>query len=99
MYIDQHRNTLLSASPSSSTGLNHIGVIKCLHENRLLPRIISGASSGSIMAALMCTRTDEEIPQMFDPASVNLVGDGICHSLPLERRIYHIERMGNFCVK
>lgn len=43
-------------------GLTHIGVIKCLHECKLLPRVISGASSGSIIAALLCTKTDDEIP-------------------------------------
>jgi predicted acylesterase/phospholipase RssA len=50
-----------------------MGVIKCLHEKRLLPRIISGASSGSIMASLVCTKTDDEIHNMFDPALVQLV--------------------------
>lgn len=54
-------------------GLNHIGVIKCLHEAQLLPRIISGASSGSIMASLVCTKTNDELPLMFDPSLVRLV--------------------------
>lgn len=56
-------------------GLNHLGVLKCLHSARLLPRIISGASSGSIMAAMLCTKTDEEIPQMFNPAGIQLVSN------------------------
>jgi len=30
-----------------------------------LPRIISGASSGSIIAAFLCTKTDDEIPTWF----------------------------------
>lgn len=55
------------------SGLHHLGVIKCLHSARLLPRIISGASSGSIMAAMVCTRTDDEIPGMFDPTGIKLV--------------------------
>lgn len=54
-------------------GLNHIGVIKCLHEAQLLPRIISGASSGSIMASLVCTKTNDELPSIFDPSLVRLV--------------------------
>lgn len=54
-------------------GLNHLGVLKCLHSARLLPRIISGASSGSIMAAMLCTKTDEEIPHLFNPAGIQLV--------------------------
>ncbi|KAF7725925.1 hypothetical protein EC973_009162 [Apophysomyces ossiformis] len=64
--------TALLLSGGGTLGLNHLGVIKCLHRARLLPRIISGASSGSIMAALLCTRTEEEIPQMFDPLSIRL---------------------------
>ncbi|KAI9284620.1 acyl transferase/acyl hydrolase/lysophospholipase [Umbelopsis sp. AD052] len=64
--------TSLLLSGGGTLGLNHIGVIKCLYESKLLPRIISGASSGSIMAALLCTRTEEEIPQLFDPLSVKL---------------------------
>ncbi|KAI8364743.1 acyl transferase/acyl hydrolase/lysophospholipase [Radiomyces spectabilis] len=64
--------TALLLSGGGTLGLNHIGVIKCLHRARLLPRIISGASSGSIIAALVCTKTDEEIPHMFDPLSVKL---------------------------
>ena len=44
----------------------HVGVLKSLFESKLLPRIISGASAGSIVCAVMCTRTDEEIPDLMD---------------------------------
>ncbi|RGB35174.1 acyl transferase/acyl hydrolase/lysophospholipase [Rhizophagus diaphanus] len=54
--------TALLLSGGATFGLIHFGVIKCLHECKLLPRIISGASSGSIIAALLCTKTDDEIP-------------------------------------
>ncbi|RHZ45277.1 hypothetical protein Glove_682g52 [Diversispora epigaea] len=54
--------TALLLSGGATFGLTHIGVIKCLHECKLLPRVISGASSGSIIAALLCTKTDDEIP-------------------------------------
>lgn len=66
-------------------GLNHIGVIKCLHEAQLLPRIISGASSGSIMASLVCTKTSDELPSMFDPSLVRLVSLLWLLSRPLYR--------------
>lgn len=52
-------------SGGAMLGLNHIGVLKALWEVRLLPRIISGASAGSIVAAVLCTRTDEEIPELL----------------------------------
>ncbi|GAA5810065.1 hypothetical protein MFLAVUS_003483 [Mucor flavus] len=64
--------TALLLSGGGTLGLNHIGVVKCLYENQLLPRIISGASSGSIMASLVCTRTVDELPTMFDPSLVRL---------------------------
>ncbi|GJJ73529.1 TAG lipase / steryl ester hydrolase / phospholipase A2 / LPA acyltransferase [Entomortierella parvispora] len=57
--------TALLLSGGATMGLIHIGVIKTLHENKLLPRIISGSSCGSIIAALLCTRTDDEIPSML----------------------------------
>ncbi|KAF9425930.1 hypothetical protein BGZ94_007087, partial [Podila epigama] len=57
--------TALLLSGGATMGLMHIGVIKTLYECQLLPRIISGSSCGSIIAAILCTRTDEEIPLMF----------------------------------
>ncbi|KAG0230565.1 hypothetical protein BGW42_000869 [Actinomortierella wolfii] len=57
--------TALLLSGGATMGLIHLGVIKSLWENQLLPRIISGSSCGSIIAAILCTRTDEEIPSMF----------------------------------
>ncbi|TVY16851.1 Lipase 4 [Lachnellula arida] len=55
------RSALL-LSGGATFGMNHVGVLKALHEAKLLPRIISGASAGSIVCAVLCTRTDEEIP-------------------------------------
>ncbi|KAI9262753.1 acyl transferase/acyl hydrolase/lysophospholipase [Sporodiniella umbellata] len=64
--------TALLLSGGGTLGLNHIGVIKCLYERNLLPRIISGASSGSIMASIICTRTEDELPWAFDPTNMSL---------------------------
>ena len=58
------RSALL-LSGGGTFGMNHIGVLKTLWEARLLPRIISGASAGSIVCAVLCTRTDEEIPGLL----------------------------------
>lgn len=58
------RSALL-LSGGATFGMNHIGVLKALYENQLLPRIISGASAGSIVCAMLCTRTDEEIPAVL----------------------------------
>lgn len=37
-----------------------IGVCKALFQQNLLPRVISGASAGSLIAASVGTKTDEE---------------------------------------
>lgn len=58
------RSALL-LSGGGTFGMNHIGVLKALWDARLLPRIISGASAGSIVCAVLCTRTDEEIPELL----------------------------------
>jgi TAG lipase/steryl ester hydrolase/phospholipase A2/LPA acyltransferase len=59
------RSALL-LSGGGTFGMNHIGVIKSLLQARLLPRIISGASAGSIVCAVLCTKTDAEIPNVLD---------------------------------
>ncbi|KAF6798235.1 nte family protein [Colletotrichum sojae] len=57
------RSALL-LSGGGTLGMSHIGVLKALFDVKLLPRIISGASAGSIVSAVICTRTDEEIPRL-----------------------------------
>ncbi|KAJ3207584.1 hypothetical protein HDU67_007375, partial [Dinochytrium kinnereticum] len=64
--------TALLLSGGATFGLSHIGVIKTLFETKLLPRVINGSSVGSIVAAAICTRTDEELPALFDLKDMNL---------------------------
>lgn len=59
------RSALL-LSGGATFGMNHVGVLKALFEAKLLPRIISGASAGSIVCAVLCTRIDEEIPEVLE---------------------------------
>jgi hypothetical protein len=56
-----------------SIGLTHIGVVKTLYEAKMLPRIINGSSVGSIVAAIMCTKTDEELPSIFNGKNLCMV--------------------------
>ncbi|CAG8027857.1 unnamed protein product [Penicillium olsonii] len=58
--------TALLFSGGATFGMTHIGVLKALYEARMIPRIISGASAGSIVCAVFCTRTDEELPALLD---------------------------------
>ncbi|KAJ9150278.1 Patatin-like phospholipase domain-containing protein [Pleurostoma richardsiae] len=59
------RSALL-LSGGGTFGMMHIGVLKGMFEAKLLPRLISGASAGSIVCAVLCTRTDEEIPKVLE---------------------------------
>ncbi|KAI1394884.1 patatin-domain-containing protein [Hypoxylon fuscum] len=58
------RSALL-LSGGGTFGMTHIGVLKAMFEAKLLPRIISGASAGSIVCSVVCSRTDDEIPQLL----------------------------------
>ncbi|KAL8293923.1 hypothetical protein RB597_008221 [Gaeumannomyces tritici] len=67
--IDTRQNfgrSALMLSGGATYGMTHIGVVKALFEAKLLPRIISGASAGSIICAVICTRTDEEVPELLE---------------------------------
>lgn len=65
------RSALL-LSGGATLGMFHLGVIKALSEARLLPRVLSGSSAGAIIAAMVGTRTDAELPAMFAPDSLDL---------------------------
>lgn len=58
------RSALL-LSGGGTFGMMHAGVLKAIFEADLLPRIISGASAGSIVCAVFCTRTTDEVPEVI----------------------------------
>lgn len=60
----------LMLSGGAGLGFFHAGVIRALTEHDLMPNVISGASAGSIMAALIATRTDEELLQALTPEAI-----------------------------
>lgn len=57
--------TALVLSGGASLGIYHFGVVKALHLNGLLPRILSGTSAGSIACGAVGVRTDEELQEMW----------------------------------
>ena len=59
-------NCALMLSGAGSLGPFHLGVAKALVEQGLLPAVISGASAGGLVAAAVCTRTDDELREMFE---------------------------------
>ncbi|MDP9140384.1 MAG: patatin-like phospholipase family protein, partial [Pseudomonadota bacterium] len=62
----------LMLSGGGTLGLFHLGVVKALHNENLLPRVLSGSSAGSIIAATVGTRLDHEIDAIFAPGGLNL---------------------------
>jgi len=54
-------HTALCLSGGGALAMYHMGVVKALLEQRLLPRVISGTSGGSIVAGFLAQRTDEEM--------------------------------------
>lgn len=45
----------------------HAGVVKALWQEGLLPGIIAGSSGGSVIGSLICTHTDADLGDYFDP--------------------------------
>lgn len=72
----------LMLSGGGTLGYFHFGVLKALIEQQLCPAVISGASAGAFVAAVVGTRTDEEYLHLFDD-------DYLARSLTANRE--HIE--------
>ena len=51
----------LMLSGGGALGPFHVGVVKALHQQDLLPNVISGASAGSLVAALIGTRSAAQL--------------------------------------
>lgn len=66
-----HGRTALLLSGGAGLGAYHLGVVSALREASMLPRVISGASAGSIVAATVCCRRDDELGSMLRAIGVN----------------------------
>ncbi|CAD6503902.1 BgTH12-05645 [Blumeria graminis f. sp. triticale] len=53
-------------------GLFHLGVVKALHARGLLPRILTGTATGALIAALVGTHTEDELPKLFSGNGIDL---------------------------
>lgn len=58
--------TALLLSGGATLGFHHLGVVKGLFDQGLLPDILSGASTGAMIAAGACARDDTELQAMYD---------------------------------
>lgn len=61
----------LMLSGGGVLGFYHLGVVKALLQQGLLPRVISGSSAGSLVAGVVGTHTDTELEHFFDPDNVH----------------------------
>ncbi|MEM9305357.1 MAG: DUF3336 domain-containing protein [Pseudomonadota bacterium] len=89
----------LMLSGGATLGLFHLGVVRELWEHRLLPRVFSGSSAGSIIASVMGTHNDEELNEIFELGNFDMVwskltgfsnmlrGEGVLDSRRLKRSI------------
>jgi len=57
--------TALMLSGGAALGNFHLGVIKALVEDNLMPRVISGASAGSVFAAMVGTNKRDKLKEFF----------------------------------
>ncbi|GAB3032234.1 DUF3336 domain-containing protein [Bowmanella dokdonensis] len=60
----------LMLSGGAGLGFFHCGVVRSLLEHELLPNVISGASAGSIVAALAATRSDDQLGEMLSAEAI-----------------------------
>jgi len=93
--------TALMLSGGASMGLLHLGVIKALLENGLLPRVICGTSAGAIIASLVCTLTNQELFEMYSDPNLSILYkiatlDAFDHVSSM-KRIQRFVRQGVIC--
>lgn len=53
----------------------HVGVLKALWEQHLIPDVISGSSGGALIAAVAGTRKPEDLGEIFEPAFLEFEED------------------------
>lgn len=69
-YVSASKNlgrSALCLSGGASFAYYHFGVVRTLLDADLLPNIISGTSAGGLVAALVCTRTNDELKEILVP--------------------------------
>ncbi|MGB5809600.1 MAG: DUF3336 domain-containing protein [Polyangiales bacterium] len=55
----------LMLSGGATLGFSHLGVVKALFQQGLLPSVLSGASMGALVACGTAVRTDAELAELF----------------------------------
>lgn len=63
-------SSALMMSGAGSFLFFHIGVVKALWQQGLLPDILSGSSGGAIVGCLASTHSDKDLEKIFDPENL-----------------------------
>uniref|UniRef100_A0A7S4J505 Uncharacterized protein n=1 Tax=Odontella aurita TaxID=265563 RepID=A0A7S4J505_9STRA len=84
--------TALCLSGGAMMGNYHFGHVRALIEEDALPHIISGTSAGSVVGAMLCTRTREELDRDMRPEV--LVNKLKCFSKPWLDRFKGVYKNG-----
>ena len=69
--------TALCLSGGATFAYYHFGVVKALLDAALMPEVITGTSGGALVAALVGTRTDDELKKLLVPALAHRIT--ACH--------------------
>ncbi len=64
-------STALMCSGAGALGYFHMGVVLALYERNLLPRVISGSSAGSLVAAIVGSRSPAELARTLERDRLN----------------------------
>ena len=86
--------TALVLSGGGSFGSFHLGVVEVLIHSGLLPRVLSGSSAGAIVAALICTRTPDELTELFAELPERLQGIDFYASNSTSQLLRHLVLKG-----
>lgn len=73
----------------------HVGVLKALWEQDLLPEVISGASGGAFVAAVLGTRAPDKLGEIFTPEFISIESDLkliLSKFLPLQKKSDDVSR-------
>ncbi len=70
--------------------------MKALFEQRLLPRVLAGSSVGSIVAAIIATKTDEQLRSLF--SQLDQLDISFFSSSSLWELLYSLVRKGHLQV-
>lgn len=71
--LKNYGKSALCLSGGACFSYTHFGLVKGLLDNDLLPSIILGTSGGGLIAALACTRTNEELKELLVPELANKI--------------------------